>query len=68
MMRLASILFMWVAILTHTTVSADPIISSIDARYIVNNKLTIIGENFGNGPNIKIFDDFEGGTADQPIP
>ena len=47
--------------------SADPEIFSIAGTVSNGKTITIGGQNFGSGPNILIFDDFEKGTIGQPI-
>jgi len=42
---------------------ARPFIHGVEGRVLDGNSITITGANFGNqGPDIVIFDDFEGGT------
>lgn len=47
---------------------ADPVITSAGGAISGNSTITISGSGFGStGPKIVLFDDFEGGTAGQPI-
>lgn len=47
---------------------AAPVIISVDASNVSSNALRINGSNFGSGPTIVIYDDFEGGNAGDLIP
>lgn len=57
----------WLSI-SHSNVMAAPSISGIQGTVSNGQSITIDGSSFGaSGPNVIIFDDFEGGTNGSPI-
>ncbi len=50
-----------------TIANAQPVITSVGGSVTDGGSVTISGFGFGNGPNIVVFDDFEGGVTNQAI-
>lgn len=57
-----------IIVLLPVFVNAAPTISSISGSVSDSQSITINGTNFGSGPNVVLFDDFNGGTTGATIP
>lgn len=65
-MKLSSLLF-FLIVFVSATASAAPVINSVSGSYAEGATITIQGSAFGSGPNLVLFDNFEGGAAGAAI-
>jgi len=56
-----------VCLAVTATAQAAPSVSSVSGSITQGSTITVSGSSFGSGPNVVVFDDFEGGTDGEYI-
>lgn len=54
-------------IVSFSNADAAPVITGVQGSFFNGERITIAGSGFGAGPNVILFDDFEGGVVGQQI-